>query len=271
MFNTSIGSGSKVVSKNNRTTNSGNTNIHVYGVQTRLILVRAPVQLGRVPVKLPFQKNPNFCGREDILDTLQKTLHPSPNTVDGNVSGRKTAILHGMGGVGKSQIALEYAHRYSDRYTSIFWIDADDQSRVTDSTSEVIQQLIAHYATKWRTTPDYAEIANTLGIPGKIDESGRMEQNATVTAIKALHNWLGRKENGGWLLLIDNKDSTTTGDSNTLYPTCNWGSIIITSRLSTLTRYGRCIEVEGIGAEAGLSLMLKSSGINEQIQNESGM
>ncbi|KAL7268124.1 hypothetical protein RUND412_009268 [Rhizina undulata] len=218
----------------------------------------------KVTVKLPFRKNENFCGRDAILEQLYHVLHPS--NASGNISGRKTAILYGMGGVGKSQIALEYAHRvrFSRGYTSIFWIDAENSSRTDKSAIEVMKQLVAHYAKKWHSSPDFAEIANSLGIPGKIDDSGRLMPGATDNGLEAFHDWLRKKENRDWLLLIHNKDKAEVGDLNKILPTCNWGSVIITSRLSNLRRYGKCIEIEGLEGEAGLELMLKNSRISQQ-------
>ncbi|KAL7265846.1 hypothetical protein RUND412_011627, partial [Rhizina undulata] len=223
----------------------------------------------KVTVKLPFRKNENFCGRDAILEQLHHVLHPS--NAPGNISGRKTAILYGMGGVGKSQIALEYAQRdrFSHGYTSIFWIDADNSSRTNESAVVVMEQLVAHYAKKWHSSPDFAEIANSLGIPGKIDDSGRLTQGATETALEAFHGWLRKQENRDWLLLIDNKDKVEVGDLDKLLPTCNWGSVIITSRLSNLRRYGKCIEIVGLEGETGLELILKSSGISQQSLDES--
>ncbi|KAL7269992.1 hypothetical protein RUND412_007314, partial [Rhizina undulata] len=222
----------------------------------------------KITAKLPLRKNPNFCGRDNILLKLHQVLQP-PNDHDSN-SERRTAVLYGIGGIGKSQIALEYAHgyRFSRFYTSIFWIDATDVSRIAESAFQIFEQLVTHYATKWRSSPNYSEIANILGIPGQIDDSGSITRSTPETAMKAIHTWLGRKENQQWLLLIDNKNSAEISDFDTLLPTCNWGSVLITSRLSTLNWVGKCIEVEGIGAKAGLDLMLRISGLNYQTLEE---
>ncbi|KAL7274021.1 hypothetical protein RUND412_003092 [Rhizina undulata] len=165
MFGSKI-SGSKVDNRNNHVSNSGNTN---YNITAQTLTVHASTSASgasprdntrddfeefKVAVKLPFHANPNFCGRDVVLEQLNQILHPS------NASGgRKTAILHGMGGVGKSQIALEYAHRdHSPHgYTSIFWIDADNGSRTNESAFEVLEQLVTHYAKKWRSSPDFGD------------------------------------------------------------------------------------------------------------------
>ncbi|KAL7269006.1 hypothetical protein RUND412_008348 [Rhizina undulata] len=220
----------------------------------------------KVGVNLPLQRNLKFCGRKDILDKLCQLLTPDDlakaraNTPGSN-SGRKSAVLYGMGGIGKSQVALQYAHEFGHLYTSIFWIDADNVSSTTDSAYKIVEQLVAHYAKKWRTSPDYEEIANILGIPGHIDIStGKLNQGSTDVAMEAVRNWLSADKNRGWLLLVDNNDKPKVGVLKKLIPTCNWGSVIVTTRVTNLHMFGECVEVEGIGAEAGLELLLKSSG-----------
>ncbi|KAL7274425.1 hypothetical protein RUND412_002670 [Rhizina undulata] len=184
-----------------------------------------------IPVNLPFRRNPRFCGRENTLEKICKILEPldlaqrQPNTL--GTSERKKVVLHGMGGIGKSQIALEYSHRFRHCYTSIFWIDANELSRTTENACKIVEQLAAHYASKSRSAPDYQAISNILGIPGKIDSSGRIVQTATEQAIEAVHIWAQVEE------------------LEKLIPT-------------------ELVEVEEIGAEAGLELLLKSLGKHEK-------
>ncbi|KAL7267382.1 hypothetical protein RUND412_010037, partial [Rhizina undulata] len=221
-----------------------------------------------IPVKLPFHRNPRFCGRQNTLEKLCKILEPldlaqrRPNAF--GTSERKTVVLHGMGGVGKSQIALEYAHRFRHCYTSILWIDANDLSRTSESACKIVEQLVAHYVSKSRSAPDYQAISNTLGIPGKIDSSGKINQTATEQAIAAVHTWLAAEKNRGWLLLVDNHERAQAEEFEKFIPTCDWGSVLVTTRLANLDRFGELVEVEEIGAEAGLELLLKSSGKYEK-------
>ncbi|KAL7274135.1 hypothetical protein RUND412_002969 [Rhizina undulata] len=238
-----------------------------------------------VSIMLPFHRNPRFRGRVAILENMKQLLqaqaladphenNPEMRTVTRTDSKQKTVILHGMGGAGKSQIALEFAYQFSDCYTSIFWIDADNVSRTADSAHDIVQQLMDHYITRWRSSPDYSEIANILGIPGKIilDDSGNMKRIRTQTAMKAVHNWLRRKENQGWLLLVDNHDNAEDGELDKLIPRCDWGNVVATTRLPKLHRFGKGIAIEGIGSEAGLELLLRSSqkireSLNDSAQN----
>ncbi|MCM3923259.1 FxSxx-COOH system tetratricopeptide repeat protein [Frankia sp. AiPs1] len=62
-------------------------------------------------------RNRNFTGRERLLAAIRTSLR----------EGRPVAVtaLHGLAGVGKTQLAAEYAHRYADEYSLVWWIDAD--------------------------------------------------------------------------------------------------------------------------------------------------
>lgn len=65
-------------------------------------------------------KNADFCGRDDILKALEDGFSSKRE--------RKVQVLHGMAGVGKTQIALAYAYSHQDEYSAILWIDATDYS-----------------------------------------------------------------------------------------------------------------------------------------------
>ena len=69
-------------------------------------------------------RNPAFTGREPLLARLRRQL-----TVGGGSGGPvavRAGALFGLGGVGKTQLALEYAHRYGADYDLIWWIPAED-------------------------------------------------------------------------------------------------------------------------------------------------
>ncbi|KAL7272996.1 hypothetical protein RUND412_004183, partial [Rhizina undulata] len=208
----------------------------------------SPFQDFRVRVKLPFHRNPKFCGREDLLKRLCEILKPrnleehlmkTPETgVDVQTNfARRTIILQEMGGIGKSQITSEYAHRFINCYSSIFWTDAGNQ-------------LVRHYSTKGRTAPNSEEIANTLGIPaGGIDRSGRINKSVSDFAVmEAVNSWLSENENRQWLLLIDNKDNSKEVELEELIPPLAIGALLSSQRDSrTWTDLGRALRWKELG------------------------
>lgn len=66
------------------------------------------------------QRNPDFCHREDVLARLDEALLPGPGQ----------ATLHGMPGIGKSEVALEFVFQRRREYDAVFWIQADNVSKM---------------------------------------------------------------------------------------------------------------------------------------------
>ena len=63
-------------------------------------------------------RNPNFYGRQQVLGDLRQALaHGHPAAL--------TQIITGLGGVGKTQLAIEYAHRYATDYDLIWWVRSE--------------------------------------------------------------------------------------------------------------------------------------------------
>lgn len=94
-------------------------------------------QKGKLPCfYVPFGRDEQFYGREDILARIRKALDP------GNGDERCRAFaLHGMGGVGKTKIALQYVNSSRSKYDAIFWISADNSIKLTQSFLEISRRL----------------------------------------------------------------------------------------------------------------------------------
>src|SRR2546421_7642722 len=72
---------------------------------------------------IPYERNSLFTGREEILERLHTTLS----------AGRATALtqaIRGMGGIGKTQTAVEYAYKYQDDYEFMYWIKAESRESI---------------------------------------------------------------------------------------------------------------------------------------------
>jgi tetratricopeptide (TPR) repeat protein len=135
-------------------------------------------------------RNPSFTGREELLDQLHASLHP------GQAAAVVQALaLHGLGGVGKTQLAVEYAHRHLGDYGLIWWVAAEQPVAVPG-------QLVA--------------LARRLGIPEAAQEA---------ETIRALCDELRQLDR--WLLIFDNADDPR--DLRPYWPPSN-GQILVTSR-----------------------------------------
>ncbi len=83
-------------------------------------------------------RNPRFTGREDDLRHIRRMFRKAPTVV--LATGGQVA-LQGMGGIGKSQLALEYAHRFHLAYDVVWWIDADRVGGIEESLDDLGVQL----------------------------------------------------------------------------------------------------------------------------------
>src|SRR6204780_1348861 len=121
---------------------------------------------------LPAQ-NLQFTGR------VKELQHLSDIVQGAGKNQRKVAVLHGLGGIGKTDIALQYVWQNCAVYTSILWIHAATAEVLKCSFMSVVQNLIQHLAASYHPgQPDYTEIACDLGIAGLINSSGQLIYNA---------------------------------------------------------------------------------------------
>src|SRR5579859_7124053 len=75
---------------------------------------------------VPYRRNPFFTGREEILAHLYTVLRSSRT-----VALTQPQAISGLGGIGKTQIAIEYAYRYRDQYKAIFWVNASTREALS--------------------------------------------------------------------------------------------------------------------------------------------
>ncbi len=150
-------------------------------------------------------RNPNFSGRKEIIADLRAALTLS-------LPGAWRQALWGLGGIGKTQIAIEYAYRYVADYSKAGWLVRSEEPIVMAS--------------------DYAALAGRLGLP----ESNSQDQMIIVNSVR---HWL--EHSSGWLLIFDN--AIKPEDVMGYLPRGGKGHIIITSRNPNWESVGGTIPV----------------------------
>jgi hypothetical protein len=159
-----------------------------------------------------------FVGRDKELEIIYKELR-----YDGS---RKTVVLHGLGGMGKTQLALAYAQRHKDEYSAVFWINSED-----------VDTLKQGYVTAAkRISSDHP----LLVYPKNIADRGNLDET-----IKVVKQWLSNARNDRWLIIYDNHDTPKlrgrndagTFDIRPFLPETDQGAILITRRSSELSRW----------------------------------
>jgi hypothetical protein len=81
-------------------------------------------------------RNPNFTGRGELLQALRMQL---AETATGAVV--QAQVIHGLGGVGKTQLAVEYAHRFASDYDLIWWISAEQPATIREGLAALARRL----------------------------------------------------------------------------------------------------------------------------------
>ena len=140
-----------------------------------------------------------FIGRTSELQDMENILLPNSNSLE-----QRVLILGGMGGIGKTQLAITYAHRHRTSYTSIFWLNANSETTLTGSLRLVARRIL----------PPNAE--------------SRCDNDQVWIHVST---WLSQLENSRWLLIFDNYDEPDQYSITKYYPYVSHGSIIITTRL----------------------------------------
>ncbi|MEU6139326.1 FxSxx-COOH system tetratricopeptide repeat protein [Streptomyces sp. NPDC047081] len=181
-----------------------------------------PAVWGSVP-----PRNPDFTGREDLLEELHRRL----------LRDRGAAVvpqsLYGLGGVGKTSLAVQYLYRWMTEYDVVWWISAEQTAQISAS---------------------LAELAPHLGVPAGPDVASTV--GSTLEALR-----FGRPYSN-WLLVLDNAESPE--EIRPFLPTGGPGTVLITSRNPHWTGIARPLEVDVFTRAESKSLLRgRSSGVGD--------
>lgn len=167
--------------------------------------------------------NPYFTGREDVLAQLHARLTP-----DSQRTLREPQALSGLGGIGKTQIAIAYAYRFRQHYHDILWVLAEAREAVIAS---------------------YLMLARLL----RLREREEREQHKIVEAVK---RWLA--EHKGWLLILDNLEDL--GLVQEFLPSLRQGAVLLTTRRAETRPTAQPFPVDNLSHEEGSLFLLKRAG-----------
>ena len=177
---------------------------------------------------VPYSRNHHFTGRDDLLSELEEKLKDAkPKRFNHRVA------IYGLGGVGKTQIAIEYTYRYDKVYNSIFWLSAADQTALLSG---------------------FEAIATSTGCAPTL--------NQTPDAIaRAVLTWLRQQRE--WLLVIDNLDDVSVAEGYLPSIDAN-GHLIITTRNPDYLQFpAEGIEIPVLPKDEAIDLLCLRSNIQK--------
>jgi AAA+ ATPase superfamily predicted ATPase len=182
-----------------------------------------------------------FVGREKELADIREALQ-------GDASRRYVVVLQGLGGIGKTQLAVEYLKRNAGNYSAIIWLDGKTEDSLRKSFALTARRLHKCHAglEKLRTAVVSEDIADTLA---------------------AMKDWLSIKGNHRWLIVFDNVDNPElldvedqqAYDVQAYFPETHQGSIIVTTRSSRL-EVGKVISVSKLSNQESIEILSSTSG-----------
>ena len=158
-----------------------------------------------------------FIDRPVEMKAMENILLPQQE------SRRKVFVLHGLGGIGKTQMSAEFARQFWHKFSSVFWLDGDTEDKLIRSIAACIDRIPA----------------------GQISEACRInrEDSDVRRAARIFKSWLSRTKNTDWLVIVDNLDKEYRPNSIQNFITdyiseADHGSILFTTRLAILSQLG---------------------------------
>jgi Cdc6-like AAA superfamily ATPase len=217
---------------------------------------------------IPFRfdvRNGKFTGRTALLNRIHRTFRGEMRS-----SLFTIVALYGPGGIGKTQIAMEYANLHHVNYSSVFWIDGTNHRSACQSFLQIANRLLKHYADMELGATTYGSLAARLGLIDLVDEKGHLSAvyGDGLVVVEAIKNWFAEEGNTEWLLIFDNVDDLDAFDIRDFFPKTSWGSILLTSRRRDVSVAWIGIEVGDMSEDEGLRLLKKSANLDQHLSQE---
>jgi len=179
------------------------------------------------PIVLPYASIGGlFKGRDAFIRRLRASL----TRVNGGTAAIVSKALYGLGGIGKTRAAVEYAWAYREDYSALLFVQADSP--------DVLRRNLA-------------ELTGPLLLP----EHETAEEEVRLHAALA---WL--RANPGWLLILDNLDTPAAlAEADRLMGRLADGHIVLTSRLDSFARNVEPLELDVLASDAAVSFLLEAT------------
>jgi tetratricopeptide (TPR) repeat protein len=185
-----------------------------------------------------------FKGREDFLAQLHNTLgtaeHLGHQRAAAITATATAAAVHGLGGIGKTRAAIEYALRYADEYTALLFVQADSPSSLQSNLASLCGPMVLDLAEK--------------------------DARETEVQVAAVLDWLQRHP--GWFLILDNVDTeeAATAVQALLARLTRAGQVVITSRLGNWEGAVETLALDVLTVEDAAAFLLERTegGSNKQ-------
>jgi len=179
---------------------------------------------------LPYPRNVNFTGRSRLLSDLRQTMVEK-------TAAHRVQVISGLGGVGKTQFAAEYAYQHRFEYAIIWWISADDPATLALT---------------------YAKLARRLGMNFPAE-----------TSLEDIRHVLRRvlAERSDWLLIFDNAPGPD--DIRNYLPLARSGHVLITSRNPNFGTLGQLTTLQPFSRKESIAFLQKRTGRNDSNESAS--
>ncbi|ETN44019.1 uncharacterized protein HMPREF1541_10884 [Cyphellophora europaea CBS 101466] len=178
------------------------------GYQTLRNMLRdlLPPQLPPIEIR-PISRAPMYTERYELSREIEQHLWP---LTDGDDDGFRALVIYGVGGVGKTQLTLQYIKEHRHRYNPVLWLDA--------STMHSLRHSFQVAATALKLSDE----------PSPTDQEGPLSRSPLVSRVR---EWLADRDEGDarWLVVVDNADEVGH-DLKAIIPRGRRGHVIVTSQ-----------------------------------------
>jgi AAA ATPase domain len=208
------------------------------------------------------ERNRSFVGRKAHLQQIKDLFHRS--VAEHNFVGSPlfdgVVILYGLGGMGKTQLALKYAAENAEMYSAVLWINASNERNAHLGFRDTAKRYVDAVMDERGAEVRQRELRK-LYLGHLVNADGELSfDEANLREItKSVISFLERDDNDNWLLILDNLDDLQSFDITDFLPKSPTRKVIITSRLTATTRLGYAVEVDAIDEGDAVEILLNNS------------